>query len=207
MAPDEMVFRSLIDACGRLGNVDLAMKACRTHPHHHKTIPPRCRTRYQPSGSPNSTPQACRGVWRGWQALGEMNAAGFMPDASVYSCLVAAFAMNDQKQGHAAYQVSHATTHHSSLSSQWSLVPSDASLRAGPFAALASQRSALTLPLIHTSAWVWSVAVCIMAGIPDPGHAGLEQDPQRRQGGQRAHAAQVPQPQARRTDDPLLLTA
>lgn len=29
VAPDEMVFRSLIDACGRLGNVDLAMKVCR----------------------------------------------------------------------------------------------------------------------------------------------------------------------------------
>lgn len=31
MAPDEMVFRSLIDACGRLGNVDLAMKVRHTH--------------------------------------------------------------------------------------------------------------------------------------------------------------------------------
>lgn len=35
------------------------------------------------------------------QALSEMNMAGYLPDASVFSCLVAAFAMNDKNNASA----------------------------------------------------------------------------------------------------------
>ena len=39
------------------------------------------------------------------QALMEMNEAGFMPDASVMSCLVAGFAMNDKNSSSSSSQV------------------------------------------------------------------------------------------------------